>query len=288
MTDRERAVRHRLRATFDSAAELYHQARPGYPAGLYDELISLAGLEPASRLLEIGCGTGKATLPLARLGFEIACLEPGRNLAALAAGNLARYPAVTVVESGFENWDPPDQRPFDLVYAATSWHWIDPEARYGLAWRWLRPGGCLATWAASHVTPSGGDPFFAGIQDVYDEIGEGMPPGTRSPRPGELAGDGDSATGSGLFTMIATRHYDWEVLYTADAYIALLDTFSGHIAMEQWQRDRLYGEIRRRLAARPDGLLRRHWGAVLTVARRRDDAGPDRTPDAIRPAARFT
>jgi hypothetical protein len=48
----------------------------------------------------------------------------------------------------------------------------------------------------------------------------------------------------------------------------LLDTFSGHIAMEQWQRDRLYGEIRRRLAERPDGTLRRHWGSVLQVARR--------------------
>jgi hypothetical protein len=52
----------------------------------------------------------------------------------------------------------------------------------------------------------------------------------------------------------------------------LLDTFSGHIAMADWQRDRLYGEIRRRLAARPDGQLRRHWGAVLHVARR---AGQD-------------
>ena len=40
--------------------------------------------------------------------------------------------------------------------------------------------------------------------------------------------------------------------------------------MEDWQRDRLYGEIRRRLADRPDGTLRRHWGAVLHVARRRE------------------
>jgi len=38
--------------------------------------------------------------------------------------------------------------------------------------------------------------------------------------------------------------------------------------MAGWQRDRLYGEIRRRLAARPGGRLRRHWGAVLHVARR--------------------
>jgi hypothetical protein len=39
--------------------------------------------------------------------------------------------------------------------------------------------------------------------------------------------------------------------------------------MANWQRDRLYEEIRSRLAERPDGMLRRHWGAVLHVARRR-------------------
>jgi hypothetical protein len=43
--------------------------------------------------------------------------------------------------------------------------------------------------------------------------------------------------------------------------------------MAPWPRDRLYGEIRRRLAERPDGRLRRHWGAALHVARRRDVTG---------------
>jgi len=71
---------------------------------------------------------------------------------------------------------------------------------------------------------------------------------------------------------VQVRHFDWEVSYDAEGYIRLLETFSGHIAMEQWQRDRLFGEIRRRLAERPDGLVRRHWGAVLHVARRLDRA----------------
>jgi hypothetical protein len=47
----------------------------------------------------------------------------------------------------------------------------------------------------------------------------------------------------------------------------LLQTFSTNLIMEPWQRDRLYGEIRRRLALRPDGVVRRHWGTVLHVAR---------------------
>jgi hypothetical protein len=67
----------------------------------------------------------------------------------------------------------------------------------------------------------------------------------------------------------AIAHFDWEQVYDAESYIALLGTFSGHIAMKQWQQDRLYGEIRRRLARRPGHSVRRHWGAVLHVARRR-------------------
>ena len=102
---------------------------------------------------------------------------------------------------------------------------------------------------------------------MYDEINEGLPPGSGFPRPDELADSTAEIEASGLFTGVAVRRFDWEITYTAEAYIRLLDTFSGHIAMADWQRDRLYGEIRRRLAARPGGQLRRHWGAVLHVAR---------------------
>ena len=120
------------------------------------------------------------------------------------------------------------------------------------------------------MVPAGGDPFFGEIQHVYDEIGEGLPPGASFPAPAELPDQRTEIAASGRFTDVAVRRFDWEVSYTAEEYVRLLDTFSGHIAMARWQRDRLYGEIRRRLAMRPDGRLRRHWGAVLHVARRRD------------------
>ena len=73
---------------------------------------------------------------------------------------------------------------------------------------------------------------------------------------------------TGLFPGSVTRRFQWETRYSAADYIRLLETFSGHIAMQPWQRDRLYGEIRCQLAIRPDGLVRRHWGAVLHVARK--------------------
>ncbi len=68
------------RMTFDSAADLYQQARPEYPEQLYNTLIDAVGLTSGDELLEVGCATGKATLPLARRGFRITCLEPGAAL----------------------------------------------------------------------------------------------------------------------------------------------------------------------------------------------------------------
>jgi SAM-dependent methyltransferase len=259
-----------LRMSFDTAADLYQRARPEYPEALLDALIEGAGLHAGDRLLEIGCATGKATLPLARHGFRITCVELGPALAAAARRNLSDFPDVEVVESAFETFDPPTSDRFDLVFAATAWHWLDPAIRYQRAWELLVPGAHLAFWSATHVFPEDGDPFFAELQDVYDEIGEGLPEDVVRPRPGELPDEREEIERSGLFDDVVVRHFDWEVVYDAEGYLQLLDTFSGHIAMEPWQRDRLHSEIRRRLGKRRDGRVRRGWGAVLHVARRRD------------------
>jgi SAM-dependent methyltransferase len=261
--------RERLRRTFDQVAADYQEARPEYPDSLFEALITLAGLDANSdSLCEIGCATGKATLPLARRGFALTCVELGASLAAQARRNLAGFGRVTVVNADVESWVPADDAQFGLVFAATAWHWIDPEVKYRKAWSLLESGGHLAFWEAAHVLPPGGDPFFGEIQAVYDEIGEGLPAGWESYTPQTLPDSRAEIEASGLFTDVAIRRFDWEISYTARDYIRLLDTFSGHIAMKPWQRDRLYGEISRRLALRPDGLVRRHWGAVLNVARR--------------------
>lgn len=243
-------------SVFDAAVDRYDDARPEYPTELIDDLVALAGLEPGDRLLEIGCATGKATRPLLARGFRVTCVEPGAALAARA-----RELGLDVHNARFEDFASDDR--YDLVFAATSWHWIDAEVKYAKAHTLLRPGGRLAFWSAMHALPEGFDPFFAEIQQVYDEIGESHPgEWPPQPTPDERA----EIEASELFDDVEVRRYLWELRYTAEEYIELLDTFSGHIEMTDAQRERLYGEIRRRLG---DRKVRRHWEAVLHVARRR-------------------
>lgn len=258
-----------LKYTFDEAADSYDAARPRYPPQLFDDLVELAHLPGNASLLEIGCGTGIATFPLAQRGFAILALEPGPQLASKAAERLATFPKVNIVTASFEEWDS-DPGSFDLVYAATSWHWLDPDVRHEKAALLLRPGGSLAIFNAAHAFPSDADPFFFEIQDAYEAIGESRP-GEQwpPPLPEDIPDKAQEIVSSGRFADVDVRRYVWHNDYTADQYIALLDTFSGHITMKPEKRDFLYAEIRRRISRRLDRRVRRHWLAILHVAHRR-------------------
>lgn len=133
--------RQELRQTFELVAATYHTARPRYPVALFDELERSAGLDAPADLLEIGCATGIATEPMARRGHRITCVELGSVLAAQARTNLNGHSDVSVLCAPFESWEPPVWGAFDLVYAATAWHWLDPATKYQRAHRHLRRRG---------------------------------------------------------------------------------------------------------------------------------------------------
>jgi protein-L-isoaspartate O-methyltransferase len=98
--------RHSLLAGFDQAAEDFDRTRPVCPPQVFDDLVRLAGLAPGDRVIEIGCGTGQATVSLAERGLTITALELGAELAAVARRRLARFPSVDVLTTSFEAWNP--------------------------------------------------------------------------------------------------------------------------------------------------------------------------------------
>ncbi|HEY3832749.1 MAG TPA: class I SAM-dependent methyltransferase [Acidimicrobiia bacterium] len=263
MTDRRAG-----RISFDAVAEQYGAARPEYPPELFDTVVEITGITTDSRLLEMGPGTGIATRVMAERGFHITAIELGDHMAAVARRNLAEFPNVEIVVGDFETWDPGERAPFDLIYAATAFHWVDPARRYTRVAELVRPGGHLAIWTATHVFPEPGDPFFYEIQDVYDTLGDALPEGALWNKPGELPDEwGDELRASGVFDDVQYHQFAWVVDYDVEAYIALLDSFSVNLLRPPDEKAYLYGEIRRRVAARDDKLLHRGWGAPLHIAR---------------------
>jgi 16S rRNA A1518/A1519 N6-dimethyltransferase RsmA/KsgA/DIM1 with predicted DNA glycosylase/AP lyase activity len=121
MMDVESKNRRRLRSTFEEVPELYDRARPGYPAQLFDDLIQLGDVPGGGRLLEIGPGTGQATLELAKRGYAVVGIELGQSLAAVARRKLAGFSKVEIIDADFEHWEPA-AADFDAVVAFTAFH----------------------------------------------------------------------------------------------------------------------------------------------------------------------
>jgi SAM-dependent methyltransferase len=132
MTDPARAV------IFGRDAASYERHRPDYPSEAVDHIRHLV---EATSAVEVGAGTGKATVAFARPDLELVCLEPSPGMAEMLRQK--GLPGVEVVESTFEEWDGPHHS-FDLIYAAQAWHWVDPAAGFEKAHLLLRPGGSIA------------------------------------------------------------------------------------------------------------------------------------------------
>jgi SAM-dependent methyltransferase len=257
--------REQLRTTFEQVPELYERARPTYPDAVFEDIAALARLRKGARVLEIGCGTGQATVPLARRGYSILCVELGQGLAAAARRNLAAFPNVEVVHANFETWEPPDGG-FDAIVAFTAFHWVDPALRYEKSARLLRDEGSLALVGTLHVRRPDGDTFWADVQEDYDTVvpsDDNRPP----PLPEEVEDLRAEIEGSERFEYVASRRYVWDQPYSADEYIALLDTYSGHRSLEEGKRKDLYDRIRRRIEARPGGRVTKTYLTMLNVAR---------------------
>jgi protein-L-isoaspartate O-methyltransferase len=98
------AVTRERRLTFGEVAELYDRSRPSYRAALVDDVLDVAQVGPSHGVLEVGAGTGKATILFARRGLSVLALEPSAEMAAVARRNCAQYPGVRIEESDFEHW----------------------------------------------------------------------------------------------------------------------------------------------------------------------------------------
>jgi SAM-dependent methyltransferase len=261
----EHLERERRRATFGTVAEQYDRARPSYPAAVFDDLAALGGIPPGGRVLEIGPGTGQATVELARRGYEVVAVELSPELAAMARRNLAAFPHAEVVTADFEAWAG-EPESFDAVVAFTAFHWLEPETRFARAARLLREDGALGVVQTNHVLPAGGDAFFAEIQDVYDEVvphPDNRPP----PRPEEIRGPTAELEASPLFGAIAERRRLWTQTYDAAGYVAVLGTYSPNLSLPAEQREELLRRIAERIEQRPGGRVTKHYLATVAVGR---------------------
>jgi SAM-dependent methyltransferase len=258
------------RLTFDGVAELYDRARPGYPAELFEDLLELAGVSAGDRVLEVGCGTGQASVELGRRGLALLCLDPGPSMVSIARRNLAFCPNTEVKLTTLEGW-PVEEGMFDLVVSAQAFHWVAPDVGFSRSASALRPGGALAL--LGNTVPLDRHPLRSEIDAIYARWAPSLGNGGGSswycpdgPIPGLFVS-------SGSFCAPLHRCYPWFQEYTATQYRELLATFSPHRLLPEPQRESLHDALCELIEAR-GSTLEIPYESQLYIGRLKDRTAP--------------
>jgi SAM-dependent methyltransferase len=217
---------------FGGEAERYERARPTYPAALVDRLLA----EAPRRVLDIGCGTGKAGRLFAERGCSVLGVESDERMA-----TVARRQGLDVERAPFEEWDARG-RVFDLAICGQAWHWLDPERRIEQLAVALASGG---RFAAFWNFPR----FEQGLGDEIDDLYGRIAPDLRGGRFGvgvheaDRSGDLAQLTADTRFVAAEEWSFQHEQRYSREEWLDLLQTYSDHIALPAEQRERLLDAI---------------------------------------------
>lgn len=251
---------------YDSVASAYDRTRPRYPAEILARMQEIADLQPGKFVLEIGAGVGIATVELAQLGAKIVCLEPSQAACAITRDKCAAYGNVEVVNTTFEEWELGTQK-FDVLVAATSFHWITPEARYAKTAAALNDNGLLVLlW---NTPPQPSYEIYQSCQAIYQthapELGKYESHQDYQRNIGKIA---QKTIASGYFQDLITHQAIISVTYTVDDYLTLLSTLSPYIRLVSTQRQALFTDLKTELkrSLNKQNLLELSYLSLLQIA----------------------
>ncbi len=240
------------RIIFDEIVMNYDKIRWDYPDELIDDVIRYSGPEKGKKALEIGAGTGKATAPFLNAGYDVTAVEMSKNMTNFLLEKFKNYSNFNVITATFEDVSPDDES-FDLVYAASSFHWVDAEIGCPKVFRILKSGGTFALFR-NNAVPANGEEIYEEIQKVYEKYYYSYY--VSSSRPVKKSKD-EYFKPSGIyrgfrfeslekygFSDVIMKLYEKTLTYSADEYIKLLDTFSDHRSLPADNRQALYEGVK--------------------------------------------
>ncbi|RSX53511.1 acetyltransferase family protein [Bifidobacterium goeldii] len=214
---------------FHGKAQAYADARPDYPGAAIAYIGSL--IPDGSVIADIGAGTGKFTVPIARYGLEHSCsvcaVEPDADMRGVLLDAARPYANITVATGTAEHTTLPD-RSVDAIVCAQALHWFDHDAflaecrRISRGERFLLVSIYNATSFDSAMTIGAGGEAAAGGADG----------GTAASSTDALSQDiGVSGrhfreTTAEFFDHPAIRRFPNPIHYTRDSWRAYMDSHS--------------------------------------------------------------
>jgi ubiquinone/menaquinone biosynthesis C-methylase UbiE len=220
---------------FNEVAEIYDLVRPSYPLELIEDVVKMANLSDAAKILDIGTGTGKGTIPFAKRGYAIHCLDPGEKLIAIATQNMRSYPKVTFEAVAFEEWNLLPKI-FDLAISAQAFHWITREIGYPKVAQALKENGHIAFFWNFSSPPD--TPIFQALNEAYQKYVPSMlsnPPSISS----LIQKREKWIFESKCFKDLVIKQYPWSIEYSTEEYLNLLKTQTVYQAFTETEKQTL-------------------------------------------------
>ena len=257
--------------SFDAWADEYDRYRPTYPDALFARIRSELGLPERPRVADLGAGTGRASLAMAALGWQVTAAEPGGPMLdvllarAADAGLTVDVAQATAEETGLASAS------VDGATAAQAFHWFDKGAALVEMARIVRPGGGIALFW--NVRDEERSPFVADYHRILERYGgvaegkylqAGRSSGRSSTREALEAADG--------FDQPQLSELHHELPATANGFIGMAFTASYIRALDPPAQDRFRAETLDLLAGhghRGDDPFAIPYRVDLWTARRR-------------------
>jgi SAM-dependent methyltransferase len=260
-----------LGRVFNEVPELYDRVRPTYPDELFADLVAITGMASGSSVLEVGCGTGQATRSLAALAGSVTAVEPGADMATLARQRLAAAANVEVENSTFEEWDD-GGRSFDVLVAASSWHWVDQRVGWRKAHDVLYPGGWMALLGNVVVRRPGEPEVYAETADLHERFSPANPGWGHPPLEAEVRTTGEGwglvEDPGSLFGPTIVRWYPAVQWFDGDGFADLLRSTSLYRKLDSDVQDALLEAIAERIRTSMSDRVSRRYLSVLRVGQR--------------------
>lgn len=256
-----------LGRVFDGVADVYDRVRPTYPDEAFDDLVEITHVDRRSAILEIGCGTGQATQGLAAIGCSVTAVEPGEVLANLARRRVEAFPNVAIETAKFEEWDSRGRR-FDLLIAASSWHWVDPSIGWRRASEVLRPRGWLVILGNVVVRRPGEAEVYAETADLHERFCPGNPNWCDPPLENEVRATSNgwgppNEDREGLFGTTIVRWYPVVQWLSGEGFADLLRSTSLYQKLDDRVREPLLDAIAERIRTHMDDRAPRRYLSTL-------------------------
>ena len=221
---------------FDQAAEQYDTYRPSYPKILIEKMLNLSKISNSSRILEIGCGTGKATVMIAPQGCVLDCIDPGERLLAIAKVRCKEWPNVSFIKGKFDELEL-KRNYYDLVFAAQSFHWTNPKTRWNNCKKILLKCGSVAI-LRNHPIPPNTKVGLILAKVIHQESH-----GIIEPDPVDFTSEDDNwildMESSGFFEKPLIYRMNWSRRLSAEEYAGLFSTYSDFLSLSVLEQKRI-------------------------------------------------